>query len=145
MFYFNEKTILGLALCFVSAIILTFHEIDCLRTGNIYYFLMFLQFTHHFIKLVAFTSPLFITNKYLLIICALGLSYIFIQNIIGSDKQQPCILSIYVNKECGQSEDEYLRDIFYHLGFKNNPNFNNIFNIFTLVICIILWYIILRR
>ena len=144
MFYFDEKTISGLVVCFVSAVVLTFHEIDCVATGNMYYFLMFLQFIHHFIKLVAFTSPLFITNKYLLTICAIGLTYMFIQNIIGRDKQQPCVISIYVNNQCGQSEDEYLRDIFYHMGLKNIPNFNMIFNMFTLLVCIVLWYIIFR-
>ena len=145
MFDFSGKTIQGLVVCFISAVILTFNEIECLRTGNIYYFLMFLQFIHHFTKLVAFTSPLFITDKYLLTICAVGLTYVFIQNILSSDKQQPCILSIYVNKECGQKEDEYLRDIFYHLGFKNNENFTVLFNTFTLIVCIVLWYLILSR
>ncbi len=144
MVFFDKKTITGLVVCFVISVFLTFNEIDCLRTGNMLMFLVFLQFIHHFIKLVAFTSPLFITNKYVLIICAIGLSYVFIQNII-SDKQQPCILSIYVNKECKQKEDEYLRDIFYHLGFKKYTNFNMLFNIFTLIVVIVLWYLILSR
>ena len=144
---FSRKTNIGFLICLMASLLLTHHEIECKEKEKEkikLLYLNFLQFIHHFLKLVAFTAPFFITEKYLLIVTAIGLSYVFIQNIYSYSKKQPCILSIYVNKECKQDEDEYLRDVIYHTGFKNNKYYPLIFNIYTLFICIWLWYLILN-
>lgn len=141
----SSQTNIGLLVCGAVSLLLTHNEIECKEKGIKLAFLMFLQFFHHFIKLTAFFSPFFITEKFLLIVCALGLSFVLIQNTTNQHKKQPCILSIYVNKECKQDESEFLRDIIYHLGLKNNKYYTPIFNMYTFVICAWLWYLILGR
>ena len=141
----TRQTQIGLLVCGAVALLLTHKEIECKEKGIKLAFLTFVQFFHHFIKLIAFFSPFFITEKLLLVVCAIGLSCVLIQNIIGSDKKQPCILSIYVNKECKQDENEFLRDIIYHLGLKDNKYYTPMFNVYTFIICSWLWYLILGR
>lgn len=141
----SRQTNIGLMVCGAASLLLTHKEIVCKEKGIKLAFLMFLQFFHHFIKLIAFFSPFFITETFLLVVCAIGLSFVLIQNIISQDKKQPCILSIYVNKECKQDESEFLRDIIYHLGLKDNKYYNSVFNVYTFIICSLLWYLILGR
>ena len=141
---FSYKTDIYFFICFIYSLILTYNEIQCKQKGLKLLFLNSLQCIHHFIKIVSFTAPFFITEKYILTPIAIGLTYVFIQNMYSYNKKQPCILSMYVNKQCKQDEDEYLRDIIYHSNLKNNKYYEPIFHIVTLFTCIFLWYLILK-
>ena len=118
----------------VLASLFTLHEIACDRQGFDRVFFNILIFLHHFGKLFIWLSPFFVSNITLLTIIILLWGYVCVQNVVRTG-DQPCILSNYVNKECGVHQDEPLRDIFFHLGIKTDMSFYNwIFNILSWIL-----------
>lgn len=134
-----DHTMTNVIVSAILAVIYTFYEIPCARHGLELAFFNFLIFIHHFGKLFIWMAPFFLTNPTILNVLVLVWGYVCIQNAVRTGTTQPCILSNYINKKCGLKEDEPLRDIFYHLGFKNDMKlYNKIFNALSWLLLIVL-------
>lgn len=135
-------------ICALISLILVLFEIPCNQTGIVLISMNSLMFTHNFCKLLIWLSPLFVTNVWILGGIAGIWLYVCVQNVIRRDMDQPCILSNYVNKTCGQSKHEMLRDVLYHLGLKKDVgNYNKYFNIASwllLLVILIKMFVVLR-
>lgn len=102
-------------------------------------FLNALVYLHHFWKLVIWFSPLFVSSFALMLAIAIAWTVVCVQNVIRAGRKQPCFLSNFVNRRCGNDPDEFLRDAFYHAGLKDRADFGAIFDGASLVLLIIVW------
>lgn len=129
-------------MCMFAAFLLTLYEIQCHQKRSILLAMNILMFMHHFGKIFIWLSPFFITNVWLLLCIAVVWLYVCIQNVLRHDVDQPCILSNYVNKVCGQSENEMLRDVMYHSGLKKDVQTYQLY--FNIASWLLLFMIILK-
>ena len=134
-----DYTLTNIILSAILAAVFTMYEIPCVRQGVELIFFDFLMFIHHFGKLFIWLAPFFVTNATILVVLVIIWGYVCVQNVVRTGTTQPCILSNYINKQCGVNENEPLRDIFYHLGLKDDiRSFNKMFNVLSWILLAVL-------